>query len=102
DHHVGRAGQTPAVAVRGGPEANRARLPRRAGDELLDAVELDLDRPAHAPGEERSDHVDRVEVEAAAEVAADRRLEHPHPVASDPEGRGEVALVEERDLGGAP
>ena len=102
DRDVGVAREQAPVAVRRGAQANRARLAGRARDELLHAVELDLHRPPNAPGEERRDHVDRVEVEAAAEVAAHRRLQHTHAVARDPERRREVALIEERDLGRRP
>ena len=65
-------------------------------------LERDLHGPPDVAGQERGDDVDRVEIEPAAEVAADRRLHHPHPIAGDAEGLGEVALVEERHLGGAP
>ncbi|OGL02178.1 MAG: hypothetical protein A3D33_08035 [Candidatus Rokubacteria bacterium RIFCSPHIGHO2_02_FULL_73_26] len=90
------------VAVGRGAEPDRARLAPRARDELLHAVELDPHRPPGSPGQERGDHVDRVEVEAAAEVAADRRLQHAHTAAREAERVGQVALVEERDLGGRP
>ena len=102
DHHARVAAEQPAVAVRRGPQVDHARLAGRARDELLDALEGDLHGPAGAPGQERGDDVDRVEIEPAAEVAAHRRLDHAHPVAGDAEGLGQVALVEKRHLGGAP
>ena len=83
-------------------QADRARLTRGAGDELLEPLELDLHRAADATREQRRDHVDRVEIEAPAEVAADRRLQHAHTVAGDAERARQVALVQEGHLRGGP
>ena len=102
DHHAGVAREESAVPVRGGPQVDHARLAGRARDELLDALEGDLHGPAGPAGQERRDDVDGVEIEPAAEVAAHRRLDHAHPVTRDAQRLGEVALVEERHLRGAP
>src|SRR5439155_15840604 len=53
-------------------------------------------------GEQRRDHVDRVEVEAAPEVATHGRLNHAHAVAGDAERPRQLTLVEEGHLGGGP
>src|SRR5205085_1593481 len=102
DDDVAVAREQPTVGGGGGAQPDRARLAGRARDELLDALELDLDRAAGAAGQERGDDVDRAEVEAPAKIAADGRLQHPHPLAADAERSGEVALVEERHLRGRP
>ena len=102
DGDVGVTGEQPAVGRRRRAQPDRARLARRTRDELLHTVEFDLHRAAGAAREQRGDDVDRVEIEAPPEVATDGRLEHPHAITADAEGVGEIALVEERHLGGAP
>ena len=52
--------------------------------------------------QEGRDHVDRIEVEAAAEVAADRRLDNADAISGNAEALGQVALVEEGRLGRGP
>ena len=83
-------------------ETDATGLTGRAREEFFHAVELDLHGAAHAAREQRRDHVDRIEVEPAPEVAADGRLHHAHAIAGDPERLREVALVEERHLGRRP
>ncbi len=102
DHDVAVAGQHPAVGGRRRAQPDRARLPGRARDEFLEALELDLHRPPHPPGQQRGDDVDRVEVEAPPEVAADGRLQHAHAVAGRSQRLGQVSLIEERHLGRRP
>ena len=100
DVRVTREQMARGVRRRAQPDA--ARLARGAGEEFLHAIELELHRPPHAAREQRRDHVDWIEVEPATEVAADRRLHHAHAIARGPERLREIALVQERDLGGRP
>src|SRR5207247_6144853 len=96
DDHVGVAGEEPPGSIRRRPYADDAGLAGRAGDELLEPLEGDLDGATHLAREQRGDDVDGVEVEPAAEVAADRRLDNQYAVAGGAEGVGEGALVEAR------
>ena len=59
-------------------------------------------RAPRAAREQGGDDVDGIEVEAAPEVAAHRRLDDADALAGDAEGLGQVALIQERHLGGAP
>src|SRR5207302_2901446 len=94
--------EEPAVPVGGGAQADHARLAPGTRDELFDAVEFYFNRTVHAPGQQRGDDVDRVDVQAAAEVPADGGLQHPHTLTADSERLAKVTLVEERHLGRRP
>src|SRR5262249_61183558 len=90
------AGEQPALVVCGRAQVDHARLAGGTRDEFLDALESDLDGLARLAGQKGGDDIDRVEVEAAAEVAPHGRLNHAYPVARDAQRLGQVALMEER------
>ena len=86
------------------PGASRAQLEqhglaRGGGDELLFSRENELDRTLGHPGQKNRDRLERIDVELRAESAADRRLDDTDATGIHGEELGELALMQEGNLG---
>ncbi len=88
-----------AVALAARAQGQAHRLARRRSEEFLLAVEHQLDRSTGRPCQVDADDLERIDVELGAEAAADGRLDDADASRVHVQDLGELALVQERDLG---